>query len=143
MVSPLILNDELEGAVLGALDASIADLVISDRYPEAKDYNPDKAWEFIKTYGTINKIDGYIVAYLVDTPWFSNEAVLIELLVLRIEPKGKFSQVTEFFESEAKRLGCKRVSTGTLLAVDNESLANLYIRRGFHVNAWQLCKEVG
>lgn len=139
MGSPLIPNDE---EILKVLRRCQEDLILSGNKPEANDFVPEKALEFLKSYAHLHMVGGYLVAFIVDTPWFAKTPTLVELLMVRMIPGGSFKDVIEFFEAQARAFGCNRIASGTLLATDDKVLASLYQRQGFHVSAWQLCKEV-
>lgn len=129
--------------ILGNINNAIIDLILSGKKPEAVDFNADKALAFLKEHAIMEMVEGYLVAYVVTTPWYAVRPVLTELLVLRISDGGRFTDVTKFFEERAKLHDCERIATGTLLAADDASLAALYQRQGYHSGAWQMCKEVG
>jgi hypothetical protein len=143
MASLLKPNDDEYWEAVELIQQALDDLILSGRKPEAIDFRPAKALDFILAYGKLYQVGGYLVAYVIDTPWYADGFVLNELLVLRNGRGGKFSDVTDFFEQEARRLGCHRISTGTLLSVDNSTLGSLYERQGYHCGAWQMCKEIG
>lgn len=137
MVSLLLPNDD---EILSKL-SSIRKLGISSK-SEMVNYDPYKALMFLKQHTNMAMVKGYLVAYLVDKPWYSNERVLCEMLVLRMCPTGTLRDVIEFFEREAKVLDCNRIVTGTLLATNDQALVRLYQRQGFTLSACQLSKEI-
>lgn len=143
MASLLKPNAEQYKEIVELIEQAVTQLIQSGRKPEAIDFNSSRALDFILDNGQLYQVEGYLVAYTVTVPWYANEPVLNELLVLRNRRGGKFSDVTKFFEQEAERTGCSRISTGTLLAADNNLLASLYERQGYHSGAWQMCKEIG
>lgn len=122
---------------------AVDELIKSGAKPEATAIDIEKAMEFMYNHSELHQVGPYIISYVVDTPWFSNDPVLVELLVLRVGEGGSFKQVIDFFEQRARHHGCPRICTGTMLAIKDSSLAALYARHGFHMGAMAMTKELG
>lgn len=101
------------------------------------------AYEFLTELDTVYKFGPYIVAYHVAMPWYSQEEVLSELIVIRYSNgPGQLSDVTEFLEAKAREHGCRFVAVGTFLSPRDASLAASYSRCGYTVAGTQLTKEI-
>lgn len=142
MATPLTLNTEEYNYAARLLDDAVARLATLHLKPEAKDYNPRKALDFLIEHNALYRVKGYLVGYVVDVPWYADNPVLCELLVLRFGSGGTLRDVTQFFESEARLHGCDRICTGTLLSADDNRLAQTYERLGFQRAAIALNKEI-
>ena len=100
-------------------------------------------YEFLVELETVFVVGPYLVAYAVHTPWYSDEEVLCDLIVMRLnDDPGSLSDVTNFLEDEARRLDVRWVAVGTLLAPQDQSLVRAYQRQGYEVAATQLVKEI-
>lgn len=130
-----------DAAILDKLE-ECKNLLIEAGVREADRYSANKALGFLRKHTTMTMVKGYLVSYLVDLPWYSDERVLCEMAVIRMTPTGSIKDVINYFEREAIELGCDRIVTGTLLATNDQVLARLYQRHGFSVSAWQLSKEI-
>lgn len=119
------------------------DLLSHGGKPITKAMSAEKVADFI--VGSDNSYildEQYLVCYQVGTPWFSEDKVLGELLVIRLGNGGSFSKVTDFFKEEAKRHGCQWVMVGTLLSPNDAALSRSYGARGFTQSLVQLVMEI-
>lgn len=100
-------------------------------------------YEFLCQLDTVYLVGPYLVAYTIHQPWYSDEDVLCDLLVMRLNSgAGKLSDITDFLEAEARRSNVRFVSVGTLLAPDDAKQVRAYQRCGYEVAATQLIKEI-
>lgn len=87
-------------------------------------------------------VDGaYLVIFEVGVPWFSNELVLSEKLVVQLSSASAFNVVTEFLEQMMVEAGASWIEAGTALALHDQALASQYIKQGFKVEALALTKD--
>ena len=84
----------------------------------AKQYSWTNEVSFEKAYSTIEAevyagkayiVEGYLVMTDVLTPWYSNDKVLQEWLVLKLYKVGSVDSIPEALLAIAKELGCKSV----------------------------------
>lgn len=99
----------------------------------------DAIYEFEHAY----IVDGFLVVYDLDTPWWAKAGTVFleELLVLRVAVSGDFARVPEFLEAQAREHGASLAVVGTALAKSDEALSSLYRRAGFRTQALTLVKE--
>lgn len=86
--------------------------------------------------------DSFLVVYDVGAPWYSQDAILSELLVLRLLPGSSFTAVADFLTNAAREAGAKLAAVGTALAKSDAALASLYSKNGFTEAARSLVKEI-
>lgn len=87
-------------------------------------------------------VDGYLVAYELGIPWYSDHLLLNELIVCRLSGRSAFGAVPSFLERKAREAGCSLMTVGTALARHDEALASLYIKEGFNLEAYSLTKDI-
>lgn len=84
----------------------------------AKQYSWTNEVDFEKSYSTIEAevlagkayiVEGYLVMTDVLTPWYSNDKILQEWLVLKLYKVGSVESVPKALLAIARELGCKSV----------------------------------
>ena len=121
--------------------------------------NPDKAWfkaadpevaiDYLwatlrgETPHNIDLIGNYLVLWAVCVPWWSDQKLLQESMVLRVGPPEAdgMDRVIQFLEAKAQELCCAGLGTGTALSLNDRALTRLYERHGFVVESTNLYKE--
>lgn len=128
--------------ILTVLQNCKDDLVLEGTKVIGKDLDANKALRFLYQHAYMFFVEGYLVCYVIDVPWFTDKPTLIEMLVVRVRSGGRFHHVTQFLEQQAKLHQCNYAAVGTMLAASDTSLAALYGRHGYSVGAIQLIKEI-
>ena len=100
--------------------------------------NPDKCVEYMREYGDLWFVEGYLVFFALSTPWYSDELILSELLIVRVGPGGTLRDVARFLMDRAAVHGAAIVAVGTAYAKSDRALARLYEAQGFTVEAVML-----
>lgn len=73
----------------------------------------------------------YLVVYEITSPWYNDEVLFLqEIIVLRLG-QGDFSKVPAFLKRKGKEAGAVLVGVGTALARNDAALASMYQRFGF------------
>lgn len=85
-------------------------------------------------------IDGYLVMIDVIQPWYSNDSVLQEWLVLKLYDGGSVDSVPPALLAIAKERGCKSVATADSSPIS--IVADAYTRAGFLPLTRSFTKEV-
>jgi hypothetical protein len=98
-------------------------------------------WEAIEQGATPAVIvDSYLVVYEVGSPWYVTAPLLLEQLVLRLDPTpGNYSSVLNALDALATHHKCVGVVAGN--SVGRRALTRAYERGGYTVAAIQLIKE--
>lgn len=130
--------DEIKDKLIEAQE----DLILAGTKVMAKDFDADKTLRFLLANSYMDLVHGYLVCYAIDLPWYATKPVLTELLVLRVRNGGKFQDVTDHLEAQAKRHQCPYVAAGTTLAASDELLARAYQGKGYSPGAIQMVKEI-
>lgn len=86
-------------------------------------------------------VDGYLVYWTIQSPWYSNATYLSELLIVRVEEGGTFRGVANFLRDAAIAHGADLVAVGTALARSDAALSRLYQAEGFTPEATLLTLE--
>ncbi len=75
--------------------------------------------------------DAYLLVYTVGSPWYTQELVVLEDMVLRIGSGSTFSVVTDYLDGLAEEFNCKVQLVGGALARKPRALSRLYQRSGY------------
>lgn len=103
----------------------------------------DKACQAVGYFsgqGNAYVVDGYLVMVDVVTPWYSNDNVLQEWLVLKLYDGGSVDSVPPALLAIAKERGCKSVITADSSPIS--IVADAYTRAGFLPLTRSFTKEV-
>lgn len=104
----------------------------------AKAYSWTNTVDFQKACGAIHSfikdgnalvVSGYLVMIDEVTPWYSNDKILQEWLVLKLYQGGDINDVPAALLAEAKKRGCKSVVTADSSPIS--IVADAYERAGF------------
>lgn len=87
-------------------------------------------------------MNGYLVAYEIGSPWYTDRLILSELIICRLRGNSAFGVVPSFLEHKAREAGCTLITAGTALARSDRALASLYMKHGFTLGALSLTKEL-
>lgn len=115
-----------------------------------KQVDPDTViaylWDTVQglTDHNIDLVDGYLVVWYVGIPWWSNNKILQEDLVLKVDDKthAGFGSVVQFLTNTAKDLGCQGIGVGTAFSDREPALVRVYQKHGFKLESSQLFKEI-
>jgi hypothetical protein len=115
----------------------------------------DKSWHRIVSRSKVFKeirsgtefevllISGYLLAYQIGTPWYSDGDVFYEHLLLKVDPAAhSIRPVLRAMENIARGTGCVGIAVGTALNSSDERLARVYHRAGYSTQAHALYKEL-
>ena len=86
-------------------------------------------------------VEGYLVVFAVGTPWYSDQPVLSELLIVRVRPGGTLTGVAQFLKDQARSAGAVIVAVGTAFAQSDRALTRLYQSEGFQPEGTTLTWE--
>ncbi len=75
--------------------------------------------------------EAYLLVYSVGSPWYTQETVVSEDMVLRIAPGSNFSVVTDFLDGLAKDYNARVQITGWALAKHPRAITRMYQRAGY------------
>lgn len=105
----------------------------AEAYPWVQSVNWDKAVSIVTGaysagHGAI--VNGYLVLFEVITPWYTDDKLLQEWLVIKVyNDHGGVSAVPQFLECKAAELGCTGVITADSSPVS--IVAKAYLDAGF------------
>jgi len=85
------------------------------------------------TYTSVVLDDSYLLIYNVGSPWYSTSSVLVEEMVLRLQPGSHFSVVTDYLDDLAEHYDCDLILVGGALSRSSRAITRLYQRQGFTV----------
>ena len=106
----------------------------------------DYLWDTLQgsTEHNISLVDGYLIVWYVGQPWWSNDKILQEDLVLKVAPdtKADFATVVNFLQDMAEQLCCSGIGAGTAFSDRDPALVRVYQKHGFKLEASQLFKEL-
>jgi hypothetical protein len=102
----------------------------------------DKAMVGLYDHDHAYIVSGYLVVYQLGTPWFSDQLVLAEQLVLRLDGASCFSVVPAFLEREGREAKACLIEAGTALSLSDRALASLYKQAGFQMGGYALTKDI-
>ena len=132
----------VEAIKLHAL-AALSDLKASSKSVPAYLIEPNYALTTLLYKPNAFVVNGrWFIVYDVGTPWFSDKRVLQEVMVLRIAPGGRFSEVTDFLEAEAKAWQCEAIMAGTFFSTNDRLCSALYQRQGLEQAAIAMIRRV-
>lgn len=77
--------------------------------------------------------EAYLLVYNIGSPWYTQELILVEEMVLRIGKGSHFSVVTDYLADLAEEHGCRVQLVGGALARSSRAITRLYQRQGFTV----------
>lgn len=105
--------------------------------------DPVAAIAFLDKTETITRmVDGYLVICVVNTPWYSSENIVHELLVVRVEEGGTLKSVAQFLRAVAQQHGATKIAVGTAFARSDRALTRMYQAEGFTPEAVTLTMEI-
>lgn len=136
------MSDNILTLVQQKLEEAKEDLILAGTKVMAKDFDAEKACKFLLNHTYMELVEGYLVCYAIDVPWYATKPVLMEMLVLRLYAGGTLRGVTNFLEDQARLHQCNYVAVGTTLAASDELLAAGYQRKGYQTGAIQMVKEI-
>jgi hypothetical protein len=116
---------------------------------------PDKSWHRTVSLGKVFYeiangsdfevllVSGYLLAYQIGAPWYSDGDVFYEQLLLKVDPAAhSIRPVLRAMENIARGAGCVGIAVGTALNSSDERLARVYHRAGYSTQAHALYKEL-
>lgn len=95
--------------------------------------NPEVATKRIVEHQVQSVIvdEAYLIVYDVCEPWYSEEVILVELMILRIGEGSSFDAVVDMMDDLAEEYNTTCTHVGSAFARSPRALSRLYSRRGF------------